>query len=162
MRVQADRVRRHTGPHVLRRIEDETERRLAAVADDPQAMDRRLAELDREWDVDRVIETEAALLGLVGVALAALVSRRFLKSPLLTGGGMLLYALTGRYLTMPLIRRLGVRTAHEIARERYALLALRGDFAATRSAPGTPPLRLASFNPRPAPAGPASTHGGSR
>jgi hypothetical protein len=36
---------------------------------------------------------------------------------------------------MPVFRRLGVRTAREIARERYALKALRGDFAALGARP---------------------------
>jgi hypothetical protein len=39
---------------------------------------------------------------------------------------------------MPLFRRFGVRTSREIERERYALKALRGDFAAIagHDAPG--------------------------
>jgi hypothetical protein len=35
---------------------------------------------------------------------------------------------SGWYPLMPLFRRLGIRTAREIERERYALKALRGDF----------------------------------
>ena len=41
---------------------------------------------------------------------------------------LLQHALQGWCPPLPLFRRLGVRTAREIARERYALQALRGDF----------------------------------
>jgi hypothetical protein len=35
---------------------------------------------------------------------------------------------------VPILRRLGFRTAHEIERERQALKALRGDYAGVQSA----------------------------
>jgi hypothetical protein len=38
------------------------------------------------------------------------------------------HALQGWCPPVPVMRRLGVRTAREIERERYALKALRGDF----------------------------------
>jgi hypothetical protein len=50
---------------------------------------------------------------------------------------MLLYGTTGRYPLLPIFRRLGLRTAREIARERYALKALRGDFANMQREPST-------------------------
>ena len=45
-----------------------------------------------------------------------------------TPGGGFLHAMTGCYPLLPLFRRLGFRSPREIARERYALKALRGDF----------------------------------
>lgn len=130
MNHEADRVRRRTAQAVLRRIDDDTAARLLACAEDgPEAASRRLAELDREWDTDRVIETEAAITALVGLALGAFVDRRLLALPALVASAILLHALTGRYPLLPLLRRLGVRSSREIARERYALKALRGDFA---------------------------------
>jgi hypothetical protein len=129
MASDADSVRRHTASAVLRRIDERTSRSLwdAASADDEQ-MDQRLAELDREWDTDRVLETEASVMGLLGLALGTFVSRKLLVLPALVAVGVFVHAQTGRYPLMPLFRRLGVRTAREIARERYALKALRGDF----------------------------------
>jgi hypothetical protein len=55
--------------------------------------------------------------------------RRHTALPLFVGGAVLTHALTGRYPLLPLLRRAGVRSAREIGRERYALKALRGDFA---------------------------------
>jgi hypothetical protein len=129
MTLSTDRARPHTADALLRRIDDDTASRLLEGAHAPGTAAERLAALDREWDLDRVIETEASLMGLLGIALGLTVRRELLAIPMIVGGAVLLYALTGRYPLLPLFRRLGVRTAGEIARERYALKALRGDFA---------------------------------
>lgn len=130
MTMETDRVRRHTARAVLARIDDTTVARLRKYAKaSPEASARRLTQLDREWDVDRVIETEAAATGLLGLALGAFVRPQLLALPSIVACAVLLYSLTGRYPLLPLIRRLGFRTAREIQRERYAVKALRGDFA---------------------------------
>jgi hypothetical protein len=129
MNKHADRVRRHTGAEVLRRIDDVALASLTRCAESPAETDRRLAELDREWDTDRALETEAAAMGLIGLALGAFVRKQLLALPAIVATAVLLQATTGRYPLMPLFRRLGLRTSKEIARERYALKALRGDFA---------------------------------
>ena len=41
-----------------------------------------------------------------------------------------LHAVQGWYPLLPLFRRMGIRTETEIATERYALKAIRGDFRA--------------------------------
>lgn len=130
MILHGDRIRNRTASEVLRRIDGETTTQLQQLAEaGPDEAERRLAELDREWDTDRVIEVEAATTGLVGLALGAFARSAFLAVPAFVGGSLLAYALTGWYPLLPLFRRLGVRSAREIARERYALKALRGDFA---------------------------------
>lgn len=132
----ADRVRAHTGRRALERIDDATLGTLVHFEAAPSgAIDRRLAELDHEWDTDRVLEAEAAATGLLGLALGVLWRPALLALPAVVGAAMLTHALTGRYPMMPLLRRLGVRTAREIARERYALKALRGDFAGASQEP---------------------------
>lgn len=130
-----DRARRHTAAAVLRRIDDETVSRLAEVARRPEAAPVRLHALDREWDVDRVLETEAAAMGLLGLALGTAVNARLLAMPGIVGAAVFLFATRGLYPLLPLFRRLGVRTSREIERERYAVKALRGDFAAMPEPP---------------------------
>ncbi len=132
MDMDADRIRRHTATALLQAIDDVTTESLTACAEAPADTSRRLIGLEREWDTDRALETEAATMGLVGLALGAFVRRELLALPVIVAGAVLLQALTGRYPLMPLFRRLKVRTAKEIARERYALKALRGDFAGVR------------------------------
>jgi hypothetical protein len=130
MDTQIDRVRRRTAVDVLRRIDDDTLASVGRCADaPPEEIDARLAVLDREWDTDRALEVEAAATGLLGLALATFAGTRFLALPAFVAASVLLHATTGRYPLMPVFRRMGLRTAREIARERYALKALRGDFA---------------------------------
>ncbi|MGZ8995123.1 MAG: YgaP family membrane protein [Rhodospirillales bacterium] len=125
----AERVPHHTAAHVNARIEDELEASVAYHARHPGAIADRLAELDRECDIERILEANAAAVSLVGVTLAATVDRKWLALPAAVGGFLLQHALQGWCPPLELFRRLGVRTAGEIARERYALKALRGDFA---------------------------------
>jgi hypothetical protein len=129
MNNEADRIRRRTAAEVLRRIDDVTVASLNRCADSPEAIDARLAGLDREWDTDRALEIEAAMMGLLGLALGTFVRKELLALPAIVASAVLVQSTMGRYPLMPLFRRLGLRTSREIERERYALKALRGDFA---------------------------------
>jgi hypothetical protein len=129
MSITTDRARRHTARAVIRRIDDEMVSHLTHLAEHPDRAQERLGELDREWDIDRVIETEAAAMGLLGLALGTTVHPRLLALPGLVGAAVFMFSMRGLYPLLPLFRRLGVRTAVEIERERYAVKALRGDFA---------------------------------
>lgn len=124
------RVIRNTAAEINARIAEGTEARVAQAARQPSRIDGRLADLDREWDVERTLEANAALIGLAGIGLAALAGdRRLLWVPAAVSGFLLMHALQGWCPPMPLLRRMGVRTAAEIGAERAALKALRGDFA---------------------------------
>jgi hypothetical protein len=152
MHSEPDRARRHTAADVLRRMDRQTAEHLSAAATEaPDQAQARLERLDREWDIDRSVEAEAATMGLVGLALGTLVSPRLLGVPGLVAGALCLFATTGRYPLLPLFRRLGLRTAGEIERERYALKALRGDFAGLGIASGC----ASGANPDSPPAGAA-------
>jgi hypothetical protein len=124
----ADRVRRNTAATVNRRIAEETTRRIAGLAREPMRIDARLAELDAEWDTERVLEANAATLALAGTLLGAFGDRRFLALPAVVAGFLLQHALQGWCPPLPVIRRAGVRTAREIEAERTVLKAIRGDF----------------------------------
>ena len=62
----AERVPQHTAAHVNARIEDDIEASVAYFARHPEAIDARLAELDREWDIERTLEANAAAVSLLG------------------------------------------------------------------------------------------------
>lgn len=124
----ADRVPAHTADAINRRIHRQIETAVAYFADHPQEIGPRLQELDAEWDVERAIETEAASTVLTGLALGAVVDRRWFLLPAFASAMLLRHNLHGWYPMLPLFRRLGLRTQSEIAAERYALKALRGDF----------------------------------
>ncbi len=124
-----DRVPEHTADHVNESIGRGTEEQIARYADaGPAAIDHRLDELDREWDIERTLEANAATVALIGLGLGALVDRRFYLLPAAVAGFLLQHAIQGWCPPMPIFRRLGYRTASEIDEERYALKAIRGDF----------------------------------
>lgn len=136
------RVPEHTAAHVNEKIRHETEANVTQCrAAGPEAIDRRLAELDREWDTERTLEANAATLATVGAGLALLVDRRFAWVPLVVGGFLLQHAVQGWCPPLPIFRRMGIRTQTEIDRERYALKALRGDFNQVRGDETNAPQR---------------------
>lgn len=124
-----DRVRAQTPSEINRRIDRRLEQRLRFFAvQDKETITERLAELDREWDVERALEANAASIGLLGLVLGATSSRKWFVLPALVGGFLLQHAIQGWCPPLPVLRRLGVRTRLEIEQERYALKILRGDF----------------------------------
>lgn len=122
------RVADNTATAINLRIRQETERRLVYYAQHPDEIDERLRQLDEEWDVERVLEANASLLAFAGIALGATTDRRWLALPAVITAFLFQHAVQGWCPPLPLIRRLGVRTAAEIDHERYALKTLRGDF----------------------------------
>lgn len=122
------RVPQHTSDKVNAEIRRNLEKRLHFYAANPELIDRRLAELDREWDIERTLEANAATVAFAGVALGALVNKRFLALPALVGAFLLQHAVQGWCPPLPVFRRMGYRTMREIDTERFALKALRGDF----------------------------------
>lgn len=121
-----ERVPRHTPPRLNRRIRRNARRRVDAYRGAPRAAIRsRIAELDREWDIERILQANAASLALAGSLLGAFVSRAFLILPAAVAAFLLQHAVQGWCPPLPLLRRLGARTPHEIAEERFALRKLR-------------------------------------
>src|SRR6266571_6641136 len=127
--TSAERVPRTIEEEIDRRIQAEIERTVRWHASNPQHIARRLCELDAEWDIERAIEANASTLAFAGIVLGAKGSRSWLLLSALVTAFLLQHALQGWCPPVPVLRRLGFRTAHEIERERQALKALRGDFA---------------------------------
>lgn len=124
-----ERVPLHTNDQINERIQQKTEQRVSLYGSaGKEAIGQRLRQLDDEWDIERVLEANAASVALAGVLLGATVSRRFFVLPGIVAGFLLQHALQGWCPPVPIFRRLGFRTAGEICTERFALKALRGDF----------------------------------
>lgn len=131
------RVTKNTAADVNQEIRRRTEERVAYyAAAGPEAIARRLDELDREWDIERTLEANAATISLVGLTLGAAVDRKWFVLPAVVAGFLLQHAIQGWCPPVPVLRRLGFRTASEIDAERYALKALRGDFHEVEPAAG--------------------------
>jgi hypothetical protein len=122
------RVERHTPAEINDQIQRDIECSLVHFAARPEAIAERLAELDREWDIERTLEAQAAGAVLSGLVLSVIRGRRWLGLAAFSGYFLLQHALHGWCPPVSLYRRLGIRTAHEINTERTALKMLRGDF----------------------------------
>lgn len=125
--ASTERVVRHTPRHLDRRLHRDMEHRVRFYSRHPDRIEARLDELDHEWDMERMLETNASSLAVAGLALS-LLDRRFLAVPLVVAGFLLQHALQGWCPPINLFRRMGFRTRTEIEAERYALKAIRGDF----------------------------------
>lgn len=126
--TSAARVPIHTADHINARIRNMTEASIEFYSRHPEQIGQRLAELDAEWDIERVLEANAAVLALTGTVLGIFGSRRWLILPAAVTTFLLQHAVQGWCPPVPIFRRLGVRTPQEIEAERYALKILRGDF----------------------------------
>jgi len=129
-----ERVPRNTEEDVNRRIQAAIARSVRWHANNPQHIAKRLCELDAEWDIERAIEANASMLAFAGVVLGAKGSRSWLLLSAAVTAFLFQHALQGWCPPVPVLRRLGFRTAQEIERERQALKAVRGDFVAVAGA----------------------------
>ncbi len=133
---KADRVRANTSEEINRRIDRELEARVREYAQrSPDEISRRIDELDREWDMERLLEANASALAFAGLALGLTHSRKWLIVPGIVLPFLFQHAVQGWCPPVPVFRRLGVRTRKEIDREKYALKVLRGDFEQSGSSP---------------------------
>lgn len=122
------RVERNTPPEVTREIDERLRQSLSYYSNaGPNEIEMRLQELDREWNVERLIETEAPTMIGLGLALGILHDRRWFALPAIAASMVILHNLQGWYPLLPLFRRLGIRSQNEIEQERSALRVLRGD-----------------------------------
>jgi hypothetical protein len=137
------RVPSHTAERINARIRRQTDENIARYANrGPLAVYQRLQELDREWDIERFLEAQASAMSLVGLTLGATVNRKWFALPAVVASFLLMHAVQGWCPPVPVLRRLGFRTASEIDHERYALKALRGDFEKFGAAQHYDPMTL--------------------
>ena len=124
-----DRVRANTTPETLHKIDATIEEKVLYYSTQPkEVISARIAQLEREWDIERWLETNASSLALMGLILGLTRSRKYL---LLSGtvlSFLLMHAIQGWCPPVPILRQLGIRTRSEIDREKFALKVLRGDF----------------------------------
>jgi hypothetical protein len=143
--TQGDRVRANSVPEVNRRIDEQIERNIRHYAGQTkEEIYRRIQDLDREWDIERVLETMASSFSLTGIVLGSTVSKRWFLLPTVVLSFLLLHAIQGWCPPLAILRTLGIRTREEIARERYALKALAGDFAGISREPSRVEQTLAA------------------
>lgn len=126
------RVEYHTKPEVNQAIKEQTISRLYGLYNCKSAKNTVLNycidDLSKEWDTERVLEANAAAIILISSILGLKKSKAFFI-PGMISFFLLQHALQGWCPPLPVIRKIGVRTAEEINNERVALKMIRGDFS---------------------------------
>jgi len=118
----AARVSANTDQRINAWIWQQTQEKMRRVAAAGRpAIERRLRELDEEWDIERYVETMAPTFTLLGLTLGLTRDRRWLLLPVIVQSFFLQHAIQGWCPPIPILRSLGVRTVQEIERERCAL-----------------------------------------
>lgn len=120
---RADRVRRSTASEINSRIDRQTDDNIQRFRSRSENEIReRIEELDREWDVERMLEVNASTLALSGLVLGLTVSRKWFLLPGIVLPFLLQHGIQGWCPPLSILRRQGVRTRGEIDREKFALL----------------------------------------
>src|SRR5688572_4957393 len=109
--------------------ERKIEMSIAWFSEHPEEIEMRLDELDREWDLNRIVQVGAAGLTLGGVGFGLLFGRKWFVHPGIAGWFLWKYALKNECPPAACLRNVGIRTVAEIEAERQALLSLLGDQA---------------------------------
>ncbi len=90
------RVELNTAPEINERIRQQTESNVAQYAGaSREAITNRLHELEQEWDMERVLEANAATVFLITVALGLLVNRKWFMFSVLAAAFLLQHAIQG-------------------------------------------------------------------
>ena len=126
---EGDAVRANTTPETLKKIDTTIEEKVLYYSTQPkEVISERITQLEREWDIERWLETNASSLALMGLILGLTKSRKYLVLSGTVLSFLLMHAVQGWCPPVPILRRLGIRTRSEIDREKFALKVLRGDF----------------------------------
>ena len=89
---------------------------------------QRITELDKEWDIERVLDLHMSLLALCGITISLLFNIYSIIMPILLLLFFIWHAFQGWCPPIPILGHFRIRTRPEIDREKYALKAIRGDF----------------------------------
>jgi hypothetical protein len=123
------RVAPDTNPIIDSEIRENTINELRSIQDaNVDVINNRLDMLKEEWDIDRVLDTGASAFAVAGTVLGFVRSKKWFLLCGAAGGLLLMHAIKGMYPPVSILRRLGVRTGHEIANERMVLKMMRKDF----------------------------------
>jgi hypothetical protein len=117
-----DRVRRNTADEINREIDLKTNENIRRYSGtDSGTIRARMAELNKEWDIERALEFTSALNVLIGFTLGLTVNKRWFLLSAASSAFLVQHALQGWCPPLPIFRRFGIRTKDEINKEKIAL-----------------------------------------
>lgn len=135
---QGERVRENTSPTQNDEINKKIIENINEFAGKGHvSISERIKSLDKEWDIERVLELNMSILSLTGIILALTVNIYWMALPVVVLLFFVQHAIQGWCPPIPIFRAFKIRTRPEIDREKYALKALRGDFNTLSNDPST-------------------------
>jgi len=118
-----DKVRDNTPDQINDDIDVRTRENILWYSrEEPDVIVARMAQLDKEWDMERTSVLNASLLMLFSLVRGYTKNRTWLMVPAVVSFFLAQHALQGWCPPVELFRRLGVRTRKEIDMEKYALV----------------------------------------
>lgn len=122
------RVELHTSKCSNERIRKKTLDNIASYTNrSNEEILARINELNKEWDIERFLENNAASIVILSTVLGFTVNKKWFALSGIVGGFLLQHSLQGWCPPVPLLRRLGVRTSSEINYEKEALKEMRSN-----------------------------------
>ncbi|MDQ0413346.1 DUF2892 domain-containing protein [Mesobacillus stamsii] len=116
------KVNMFSSPRVNREIKSRTKRNIEQYTEkSDEDIKARIKELDYEWDTERTLEVNFALIVIVTTFIGAIRNKKWSLISTIAAVFMLQHSLQGWCPPLSVIRRLGVRTATEILEEKEAL-----------------------------------------
>ena len=120
-----DRVRKVTSREINQEINREIEESIKHYSTRGRdAIQQRIHKLEKEWDIERVLELNASLFALGGILLASVHNKKWLILSGVVTAFLAQHAIQGWCPPVPLFRLMGIRTQKEIETERHGLLEL--------------------------------------
>ena len=117
-----DIVRNNTAERINAEIDRQTAANLAHFGSQSETVIRaRMEQLDKEWDIERTLELNAATIAFAGVLLSATMGKKWLLLPAIVTGFLAQHAIQGWCPPLPVFRYFGIRTRKEIDQEKQAL-----------------------------------------
>jgi Protein of unknown function (DUF2892) len=116
------RVELHTNKKVNNRIRLQTFSNISNYSEkSKEEIEGRIKELDMEWDIERVLQTNAASAIIISTILGATVNKKCYLATGIVGFFLLQHALQGWCPPVEVFRRMGIRTCSEINSEKEYL-----------------------------------------
>ena len=123
MNTVADKVKKVTSPAANKKITEKTQNNVVHYANETESViQKRIEQLDKEWDMERLLALNASVLTITGVVLGSKVNKKWFWMPGVVASFLGMHAIQGWCPPVPLFRAFGVRTRMEIDKEKYGLL----------------------------------------
>jgi hypothetical protein len=90
--------------------------------EDPDVIAARMADLEDEWDIERLLILNAAVISLASILLGATKNRLWFIAPVVVSFFLGQQGVQGWCPPVALFRKAGLRTRREIDMEKYALM----------------------------------------